>query len=115
METFQSRLKQALQIKSMNQSDLANLMGTGRSTVSQWINGRNGVSSATAYKIAMKLNIDPAWIIGGDVPYSTFYESSKSAASKSQLDVIIDKLNKLDENQLNSVIGYVDALISLNK
>lgn len=115
METFQSRLKQALQIKGMKQTDLANLMGTGRSTVNQWVNGRNGVNSATAYKIAMKLNIDPAWIIGGDVPYSTFYASDKKAREESQTDVIIDKLNKLDEKQLSAVIGYIDALINLNK
>lgn len=112
MTNFQSRLKQALSIKGMKQTDLAALMETGRSTVSQWINGRNGTSSGTAYQIAKKLNIDPAWLIGADVPYASFSESENTDNTSNE---IISKLPQLSETEQRMVLGYIDGIITNHK
>lgn len=115
MESFHSRLKQALELKGMKQADLAKVMDTGRSTVSQWINGRNETSSATALKIAQKLNINPVWLVGADVPYSAYSSVTDEIDGKNVANQIINKLMALNEDEQKMVLGYIDGLLTLKK
>lgn len=115
MESFRSRLRQALEIKGMKQADLAKVMNTGRSTVSQWISGRNETSSATALKIAQKLNINPVWLVGADVPFSPYSTVIDGLEDKNTVNTIINKLVELDEEQQKMVLGYIDGLLTLQK
>lgn len=99
----------------MKQADLARVMDTGRSTVSQWLSGRNGTSSATALKIAQKLNINPVWLVGADVPYSPYSEVIDGIDDTNVANQIINKLVELSDDEQKMVLGYIDGLLALKK
>ena len=112
MNNFQSRLKSILEIKGISQSDLAKLMNTQRSTVSQWISGRNTASAIASLEIAKKLDINLLWLLGEDVPLSNY---SSSVNNKACDNKIINRIAQLHEEDKKRVQGYIDGLVSSYK
>ncbi|MBQ4345798.1 MAG: helix-turn-helix transcriptional regulator [Oscillospiraceae bacterium] len=64
MNKFASRLRHALHIRHMSQSELARRCGLEKSTVTQWVKGRNQTSIGTLYKVSCVLNVSIDWLIG---------------------------------------------------
>ena len=57
-----------------SQQELSDRCGIHKASVSQYVNGKNVPSNITAAKICIPLGINPAWIMGFDVP---MYELQK--------------------------------------
>lgn len=62
------RLKQALKQTGMNQQELSEKSGVSKASISQYIHGRFAPSNVTACKLGDVLNVNPAWLMGFDVP-----------------------------------------------
>ncbi len=67
-DTFQNRLKLALELRGMKQVDLAEKTGFSKARISQWINGKHIADSEGLYIIANALNVSESWLMGEDVP-----------------------------------------------
>ena len=67
-DTFQNRLKKALEIRQMKQSELAELTGFSKARISQWVNGKYLPMGDGLYMIADKLHVSESWLMGNDVP-----------------------------------------------
>lgn len=72
-----------------SQQKLAEMANVGKASISQYINGKNSPSGLTAKKIADAVNVDPAWIMGFDVPMRKEPEQAADSKEKST-DVSID-------------------------
>lgn len=72
--------------------------GLNKASVSQYVNGKNTPSNITARRIAEVFNVDPAWVMGFDVPMKsspvmpmqsisgkTYYFSDETAAMAQEL------------------------------
>lgn len=66
METFHSRLHQAMQQKHMTQSDLCSKTGICRSTMSQYCSGAFRPKENKLRLIAKALQVKEAWLLGYD-------------------------------------------------
>lgn len=67
-ETTAKRLRYAMDALGISQQELANRAGVGKSSISHYINGTNEPGNKAAYKLASVLKVDPAWLMGFDVP-----------------------------------------------
>ena len=67
MEEFSTRLKKALSIRNMKQSELSRITGIDKSLISNYISGRYKAKSSNLYLIAVALNVSEAWLMGYDV------------------------------------------------
>lgn len=51
-----------------SQQEFADRAGIGKSSVSQYVNGSNSPGNITSGKIAAAFSVNPAWVMGFDVP-----------------------------------------------
>lgn len=66
--TFKERLEEALIIRKIKASDLAEKTGINKARISQYVNGIYTPKSKATYIIAQALNVDEKWLMGFDVP-----------------------------------------------
>ena len=66
--TCAERIKKALYIKGMKQSDLCRLTKIPKSALSQYISGAFEPKQDRIYLIAKALRVSEAWLMGFDVP-----------------------------------------------
>lgn len=66
--TFAERIKRALLIKGMKQSELCQNTKIPKSAISQYISGAFEPKQDRIYLIAKALNVSEAWLMGFDVP-----------------------------------------------
>lgn len=62
------RLKEALSIRNMKQSELAARTGIGKSSISTYLSGAYVPKQKNIYKMAQVLDVSEAWLMGLDVP-----------------------------------------------
>jgi transcriptional regulator with XRE-family HTH domain len=62
--SFSEKLKQAMKEKNMSQADLSALTGIGKSSISQYLSGKNEPKSKAVEKIAEAMQINTAWFTG---------------------------------------------------
>lgn len=65
---FKDRLNEALTLRNMKASELAEKTGMYKSKISQYINGVYEAKQEALYKIAKALDVSEAWLMGYDVP-----------------------------------------------
>ncbi len=68
MATIAERMKEALSLKGMKQSELVTLTGIGKSSISTYLTGEYEPKQRNIYKIAQALGVSEAWLMGFDVP-----------------------------------------------
>ncbi len=81
METISERIKKALSIRNMRQSDLVEKTGIGKSSISTYLSGAYEPKQRNIYKIAKALDVSEAWLMGADVPMSRIDLSSISSSA----------------------------------
>lgn len=63
LSIFQSRVREALRMRAINQSELARRMGVERSTVSQYLTGRNSPGFDVVERFAKALELRPSILV----------------------------------------------------
>lgn len=64
MEEFRVRLQKAMDIRGLRQQDIIEKTGIGSSAISQYLSGRNKPKQDKIYKLAVALDVNPAWLMG---------------------------------------------------
>ena len=67
-ETFADRIKKALEVKGIKQSDLRRITKIPKSSMSQYMSGDYKPKQDRLDLIARALNVNAAWLMGYDVP-----------------------------------------------
>lgn len=96
MESFNSRLKIAMEYKNVKPADLSKMTGIGKSSISQWLSGKYSAKQDKIFIIAEALNINPSWLIGADVPMN----------DETVIDRIYNLANKLTKNRQDVVYDF---------
>ena len=96
-DNFAVRLKKALELKNMKAIELAEKSGVQKSAISQYLSGQYEPKQKNIDKISIALNINPAWLMGHDVPF----EKGTSMKTNS-LDI-----SGLDEEDIRHINGYI--------
>ena len=118
------RIKEAMSIKNMKQTDLVEKTGISKGALSSYIAGRYIPKQTNTYKIAKALEVDVSWLMGNDVPMEpkisgilTNYELA-SISNKLRTDQNAHKLmkiyfEKLDDTNKKRILDLAEALGSL--
>lgn len=68
MPSIADRMKQAMDIRQMKQTDLVRRTGIGKSSISTYLSGDYEPKQKNIYKMAVALDVSEAWLMGYDVP-----------------------------------------------
>lgn len=66
--TFRNRLSELLSIYDLSASDFSRRTGLNKSVISLYLNGKREPMQCNIVAIAQSFDIDPAWLMGFDVP-----------------------------------------------
>ena len=80
MAKIAERLKTALEIRDISQSELSRKTGIGKSSISTYLTGEYEPKQKNIYKMALALNVNEAWLMRAEVPM----ERQETAASHIQ-------------------------------
>lgn len=67
-DTFQHRLYEAMQMRDLKASELADLSGVSRPLISIYLQGKYEAKQNALYKLAKALDVSEAWLMGYDAP-----------------------------------------------
>lgn len=84
MDSVARRLKEALEIRNMKQSELSKATGIGKSSISTYLAGNYRPKQDNIMKMAKALNVSEEWLNGRDAPIDppTGIRSAKYAYDK---------------------------------
>lgn len=68
MGTIADRIKKAMEIRNIKQSELAFRTGIGKSSISTYLSGEYEPKQKNIYKIAKALDVNEGWLMGEDIP-----------------------------------------------
>lgn len=108
MEKFSIRLKKALSLRDMSQTELCALTDIPKSAISQYLSGSFKPKQTRTYILAKALNVNPAWLMGYDVPIAS--ENSFSNTNQLSISNKYNLLNTLGQQKTND---YIDDLLKL--
>nr|DAI52635.1 MAG TPA: Repressor protein CI [Caudoviricetes sp.] len=96
MDSFNNRLKQAMEYRNVKPAELSKLTNIGKSSISQWLSGKYSAKQDKIFVIAKALNVNPSWLIGANVPMS----------NETLPDKIFNLSSKLNEKRQNKVYEF---------
>ena len=107
--TCAERIKKALYIKGMKQSDLCRLTKIPKSALSQYISGAFEPKQDRIYLMAQALNVSEAWLMGLDVPMER--QVKKVSPSESNLSegekMLLDLFRLVPEDKQELVLQMI--------
>lgn len=68
VNVISERLKEAMELRNLKQVDLVQRTGIGKSSICTYLAGDYLPKQTNLYKLAKALSVDPAWLMGEDVP-----------------------------------------------
>lgn len=72
MATTSQRLRQIMAIRDIKQSELIEITGISKGAMSCYLSGKYVPKQDNIYKLAKALDVNPAWLMGLDVPMELF-------------------------------------------
>lgn len=106
MKTIADRIKEGLAMKEMKQSDLVELTGIGKSSISSYISGQYEPKQRNIYKIAKALGVNEAWLMGYDT-------SKERSTDQMQKDLDMEYMNSLSEFNYSKELVKIHEFFSL--
>lgn len=82
IDTFANRLSKALIIKNIKPIELSEKTGIDKSKISSYMSGRYKAKQDGIHVISQILNVDPAWLMGYDVPMDRNFDKNITGMNK---------------------------------
>ena len=101
---FKDRLTEALNYRNMTASELSKKSGLDKGSISRYLKGENLPRTNAIGKISEALHVNPAWLIGYDVP---MIEAQDYLADIQEKKILIEKLTPENREKLADYIRYL--------
>lgn len=95
---IKDRLNEAMRLRGLNLSELAELSGLNKSSVSRYLTGKMIPRTAAIGKLAQVLDVSPSWILG--------YNVNMDGSEPPKIEI-----QKLNEDNKARLFAYYQALI----
>lgn len=123
---FVDRFAEALRIRGLKQTDISSRSGIAPGTISNYAQGKYAPKDENLRKIAAALRVNPAWLMGFDVPMSSdddlqqlledpspaqlaWLEYQKAQALSDQERLLIDRYRSAGENVRRSICALLEV------
>ena len=111
-ETCATRIKKALTIRGMKQTELCRITNIPKSAISQYITGCFEPKQDRIYLIAKTLNVSEAWLMGYDVPMEKQKNLPQDKQELSEGEkMLLELFNRVPEDQQKLVLQMIRAAL----
>lgn len=113
VEPCATRIKKALYIRGMKQSELCEKTKIPKSALSEYISGAYEPKQDRLFIIAQALGVDPVWLMGFDVPMEKEKKNSPSEPQLSEGElVLLDLFRRIPEDRQQLVLQMIRAALA---
>lgn len=98
------RIKEALNDNSLRAIDLSEKTGIPKATISHYVTGRRVPSRNTASELGRILGVNPAWLMGFNVP--KYIETSEH-----EKELLLSYFSQLTPDQQESVLNLIKNMV----
>lgn len=117
--TCADRIKTALALKGMKQSDLCRLTNIPKSAISQYISGAYDPKQDRIYLISKALNVSEAWLMGLDVPMERTDSKVSSPPESRELSegeqMLLDLFRRVPEDKQRMLLDMIRVALGNQK
>lgn len=107
-----NRIRQALDIRGMKQSELCRITKIPKSALSQYISGCFEPKQDRIYLISKTLDVSEAWLMGYDVPMERQKNIPQDKKDLSEGEkALLELFNKVPEDQQKLVLQMIRAAL----
>lgn len=120
MSNTANRLKEAMLIKGLRQSDLSEKTGIVKSAISQYLSGKVTPKQDKIFLLSEALSVSPAWLMGADVPMEKhtepYYTNEETARLAQELKdnpngrILFDASRDLSPEDVKIVLNLIKGL-----
>ena len=118
---FRERLAEAMQLKGLRQVDIVKRTGVSKALVSRYLHEDIDPMSDTIFIFAQALNVNPAWLMGLNVPMQKPEATTanlKDVNTKNVAEIVmnprimsyVEKLMELPDLDKELIYGNIDML-----
>lgn len=112
IDTCGNRIRKALTIRGMKQSELCQITNIPKSAISQYISECFEPKQDRIYLIAKTLNVSEAWLMGYDVPMERQKNLPQEKESLSEGEkALLELFNRVPEDQQKLVLQMIRAAL----
>jgi len=108
---FADRLNEALELRDVKPAELHRRTGISEATISQYRSGYAEPKKKKLQSIAEALAVDPAFLMGLDVPPTVTYPSAKLAKDRhkdSDIQIAYDSADEKTKRAVRILLGLED-------
>lgn len=121
--TFAQRLQEIMAERDLSKSDLARICEINKSNMTRYCNGEYEAKQDVVYKMASRLGINAAWLMGYDVPKEfkldlQFFTESQEKDKPVETDGLTDKqrefirlVSQLSDQEVSMLSAQVKGLL----
>ena len=106
-----ARIKMALSIRGMKQSELCEKTKIPKSAMSEYISGAYEPKQDRLFLIAQALDVDPVWLMGFDVPIEKPISPSEPVLTEGEL-ALLDLFRRVPEDRQQMVLQMIRAALT---
>lgn len=116
-ETASERIKEALTLRKMKQSELSYVTGISKANISCYVSGKYEPKQEALYRMGKALDVSEMWLAGYDVPMErpewqkendTLAEVIDRIKKEKTFRQLIIKINNLKSEQLEIIRKLID-------
>ena len=121
IEPCSVRLRKALSVRNMTQTELCEKAKISKSSLSEYLKGLYEPKQDKVFILSQALNVDPVWLMGYDVPMEKREqpEAKKDSPDKVELTegekVLLDLFNRVPKDQQQLVLQMIRAALGSPK
>ena len=113
-ETCATRIKKALSIRNMTQTELCAKAKISKSSLSEYLSGKYVPRQDKVFVLAQALNVDPVWLWGYDVPMETQVEFSPSEPQLTEGEqLMLELFRKIPEDRQAAALELLRAALKM--
>ena len=117
IESCAQRIRKALSIRNMTQSELCRRTKIATSAMSEYLRGLYDPKQDKIYIMSEALNVDPVWLMGFDVPMEK--EDKKRSPHEPTLTegekLVLELFRQIPEDQQPMVLAMIRAALCTDK
>ena len=117
IESCAKRIRKALSIRNMTQSELCRRTKIATSAMSEYLRGLYDPKQDKIYLMSEALNVDPVWLMGFDVPMEK--DDKKGSPHEPTLTegekVVLELFRQIPEDQQPMVLAMIRAALCTDK
>ena len=118
IESCAKRIRKALSIRNMTQSELCRRTKIATSAMSEYIKGLYDPKQDKIYIMAQALDVDPVWLMGFDVPMEKEDKKNLPQEDGSLTEgekVMLNLFREIPEDQQQVVLAMIRAALCTGK